>query len=97
MIKDAINTAPRWFLTLWVLFSTPFAVAAGTVAFNLVMYRLAEIQLAYGEPSRMADAVLERRLNGLEIRVSAIEYQIPPLVEKVNKIDANVEKLLKRR
>ncbi len=93
---DWMRGAPRWLLLWGLLIETPIAIALGTFGFNMVMYRLAEIQTAYGDPTKQAIADLHTRINGLEIRVAAVEIQMPPLAQKVDKIDENVEKLLKR-
>ncbi len=97
MIKDTINTAPRWFLTLWILVTTPLGATAGTLAFNLIMYELARMQDVYGEPTREEIAMIKAEQARLDRRVIVLELQMPNLAQKVDKIDANVEKLLKRR
>jgi hypothetical protein len=97
MIKDTINTAPRWFLTLWILVTTPLGATAGTLAFNLIMFQIAEIRAANGDATKQAIADTNTRIGRLETRVAVMESQLPPLVAKVDKIDANIERLLKRR
>jgi hypothetical protein len=97
MIKDSINTAPRWFLTLWILVTTPLGATAGTLAFNLIMFQIAEIRAANGDATKQAIADTNTRIGRLETRVAVMESQLPPLVAKVDKIDANIERLLKRR
>jgi hypothetical protein len=97
MIKDSINTAPRWFLTLWILVTTPLGATAGTLAFNLIMFQIAEIRAANGDATKQAIADTNTRIGRLETRVAVMESQLPPLLAKVDKIDANIERLLKRR
>jgi hypothetical protein len=97
MIKDTINTAPRWFLTLWILVTTPLGATAGTLAFNLIMFQIAEIRAANGDATKQAIADTNTRIGRLETRVAVMESQLPPLLAKVDKIDANIERLLKRR
>jgi hypothetical protein len=97
MIKDTINTAPRWFLTLWILVTTPLGATAGTLAFNLIMFQIAEIRAANGDATKQAIADTNTRIGRLETRVAVMESQFPVVLAKVEKIDANIERLLKRR
>jgi hypothetical protein len=96
MIKETINTAPRWFLTLWILITTPLGAAAGSLAFNLVMFRIAEIQAAHGDATKQAIADTNTRISRLETRMAVVESQMPPLVATVDEIRADVKRLLKR-
>ncbi len=97
MIKDTINTAPRWFLTLWILITTPLGATAGTLAFNLIMYKLAEIQAANGDATKQEIADTNTRIGRLEVRMAVVESQIPPMASTVEEIRADVKRLLKRR
>ncbi len=97
MIKDTINTAPRWFLTLWIMVTTPLGATAGTLAFNMVMYKIAEIQLANGDATKQAIADTNGRIARLETRMAVVESQMPPLVATVDEIRADVKLLLKKR
>ncbi len=97
MIKDTINTAPRWFLTLWIMVTTPIGATAGTLAFNLVMYQIAEIRAANGDATKQAIADTNTRIGRLETRMAVVESQMPPLVAKVDEIGADVKLLLKKR
>jgi hypothetical protein len=96
MIKDTINTAPRWFLTLWILITTPLAVTAGTLAFNLIMFKIAEIQASNGDATKQAIADTNTRIGRLETRMAVVESQMPPLVSTVDEIRTDVKRLLKR-
>jgi hypothetical protein len=97
MIKDTINTAPRWFLTVWILVTTPLGATAGTLAFNLIMYKIAEIQAANGDSTKQAIADTNTRIGRLEVRMAVVESQMPPLVATVDEIRNDVKTLLKKR
>jgi hypothetical protein len=97
MIKDTINTAPRWFLTLWIIVTTPIGATAGTLAFNLIMYKIAEIQAANGDSTKQAIADTNTRIGRLEVRMAVVESQMPPLMAKVDEIGSDVKLLLKKR
>lgn len=94
MIKDTINTAPRWFLTLWIMVTTPLGATAGTLAFNLIMLKIAEIQEANGDATKQAIADTNSRIGKLEVRVAVIESQLPPMVDEIR---SDVKLLLKKR
>ena len=96
MTLDWAKEAPRWFLAWGMLISLAFGSTAGSMMFNVYQTELAEIRLNFGEPSRQRDAELDGRINRLEIRVAAIELQIPHMTAKLDKIDQNVDRLIKR-
>jgi hypothetical protein len=97
MIKDTINTAPRWFLTLWIMVTTPLGATAGTLAFNLIMLKIAELQAANGDATKQAIADTNTRIGRLEVRMAVVESQMPPLVATVDEIRNDVKTLLKKR
>jgi hypothetical protein len=94
---DWMKGAPRWLLLWGLIGATTIGATFGSLSFNLVMYRLEEIRSVQVAPAMQGVADLDGRLNRLEIRVAAIENHLPTLTAKVEKIDANVERLLRRR
>jgi hypothetical protein len=94
---DWMKGAPRWLLLWGLIGSTMVGTTFGTLSFNLVMFRLEEIRSVQVAPAIQGVADLDGRINRLEIRVAAIENHLPTLTAKVEKIDVNVERLLRRR
>lgn len=92
-----LEQVPRWFLLALVIVLLPASTTFGTFSFHFVMHYLAEAKTANTDPIKQEVAAIVTRVSRLEGRVSAIEMELPPLARKVDKIDANVERLLSRR
>lgn len=92
-----LEQVPRWFLLALVVVLLPTSTTFGTFSFHFAMHYLAEAKAANSEPVKQEIAGIISRVSRLEGRVAAIEMELPPLVKKVDKIDANIERLLKRK
>lgn len=92
-----LEQVPRWFLLALVIVLLPASTTFGTFSFHFAMHYLAEAKAAHKEPMQEEIAGIITRVSKIEGRVAAIEMELPALSRKVDKIDTNVEKLLKRR
>jgi hypothetical protein len=77
--------------------TTPLGATAGTLAFNLIMLKLAEIQEANGDQTKQAISDTNTRIARLEVRMAVVESQIPPMASTVEEIRSDVKTLLKKR
>lgn len=84
--------APKWFLMWGLIVAVAWGSFASGLAFNLLMLREREIKEAQLAPALQGIADLRSQMNSLEIDVAALKAQ----AHKVDKIDANVERLLRR-